>query len=263
MLSIRFFFRFRPVIFILAIIFCMLLSNSSHSEIYKWVGDDGSVFYSDTPPPREKNISAKTMHEIENPEHFILPDELHKLTYGGTAESLEKIKKCTYPSAQEGNIIAIDICRQTLIATSDERGLREITRDKRKHFGPKVIEQWVASVQSLATGGDAFYKTVLATIYLEGDWGSPDRKKAFALYKEAADAGYHDAMCKLGILYHTGTIVGKDTGRAITYYQKAGSMGSSIAYYNIGALYYNQTIPPSKTGHFSSLKNLNVPFFLR
>ena len=24
-----------------------------------------------------------------------------------------------------------------------------------------------------------------------------------------------------------------------------------------------QTIPPSKTGHFSSLKNLNVPFFLR
>jgi hypothetical protein len=48
----------------------------AHAELYKWVGDDGKVTYSDTPPPRSaKKVEVKEI-EISTSGAADLPFEL-------------------------------------------------------------------------------------------------------------------------------------------------------------------------------------------
>ncbi|MNR83681.1 hypothetical protein D3C72_144630 [compost metagenome] len=52
---------------LLPLLFGLLLTGHAHAQLYKWVGQDGKVTYSDTPPPssakkvEEKTISATTV----------------------------------------------------------------------------------------------------------------------------------------------------------------------------------------------------------
>lgn len=227
------------LLFIIVILFSLIQADLTCSEIYKWVGEDGSVFYSEIPPPEEQEVHVSKMKESINYSKLVLPDELDKLKYDGTSESLLAIKNSTFLNAQEGNIIAIDICRQAMIAIGDEKGLLQIGHYGSRNLGSEILEPWVEKVKILSDNGDVFYKIVLATIYLEGDWGRSDRKKALKLYKEAAEQGYHDAYCKLGIVYQEGRIISRDIQKAMEYYHTAGKMGNLVAYYNIAALYYH------------------------
>lgn len=230
---------FGILLFLFAVSTNIFQPELSFSEIYKWVREDGTLFYSETPPPEAHGVNVTKMGGKTDYSNLVLPDELYKLKYDGTSESLIAIKDATFLDAQEGNIIAIDICRQAMIVTGDEKGLLQIRRYKKKNFSTDVLEQWVTQVARLSESGDVFYKIVLATIYLEGDFGRSDRKKALEIYKEAANEGYPDAYCKLGIAYQNGIIVARDISKAMEYYQMAGKMGSPIGYYNIAALYYH------------------------
>jgi hypothetical protein len=48
----------------------------AHAELYKWVGEDGKVTYSDTPPPRSAKKVEKKSIEISGPDATDLPFEL-------------------------------------------------------------------------------------------------------------------------------------------------------------------------------------------
>ncbi|WP_026075935.1 glutaredoxin family protein [Noviherbaspirillum massiliense] len=63
-------------------LFALLLAASAHAQLYKWVGPDGKVTYSDTPPPSSaKRVETKSLSDnTANTSDF--PFELAQATKG-------------------------------------------------------------------------------------------------------------------------------------------------------------------------------------
>ncbi len=169
------------------------------------------------------------------------PDSLSGLVYDGTQASLEKIQKAVIPAAMQGNIIALNICRQTMYGLGQEIDLKKITMELARPFDEELLQSWVSIVRQKAGQGDPFFKVVMGILFLEGKGMEKDNQRFFALLEEAATLGYHDAFAKLGNLHSTGIIVKKNMEKAVEYYTKAGELGSAFALYNIGCIYNNET----------------------
>ena len=57
-----------------------------------------------------------------------------------------------------------------------------------------------------------------------GDGVERDVSRALALYREAADAGYPDAQCALGVLYRLGKGVAQDHREAARLFRQAAEL---------------------------------------
>ena len=60
-----------------------------------------------------------------------------------------------------------------------------------------------------------------------------DKKKAFALFHQAANQGESDAQVSLGFAYEKGDGVSKDLKQALAWYKKAAEQGNTIAQHNL------------------------------
>ena len=135
-----------------AIVLCMLAGMSSaNAQVYKWVGPDGKIQYSDTPPPASAKVQPQTVATPSSSSGGVtLPYEV--------TEAMKKNPVTLYSSA---NCTPCDTARTMLIArgipfsektvrtTEDVDYLREVSGDsqvpvmtigKDKHQGYTATE---------------------------------------------------------------------------------------------------------------------------
>ncbi len=67
-------------------------------------------------------------------------------------------------------------------------------------------------------------------------YSQTDRLKELLL---AAEQGYVEAQCNLGVMYGQGEGVSKNYQEALRWYQKAAAQGHARAKYNLGLMYHN------------------------
>lgn len=138
---------------------CLLAGVASvHAQVYKWVGPDGKIQYSDTPPPASAKAQSQTVATPSSPSGGIaLPYDV--------AEAVKKSPVTLYSSA---NCAPCDTARTMLISRGipftektvrtgeDVDYLREISGDsqvpvmtlgKRKHQGFAATE-WEEALTS-------------------------------------------------------------------------------------------------------------------
>jgi len=82
---------------------------------------------------------------------------------------------------------------------------------------------------------------MLGTRYDEGDGVPQDDKRAFELYRLAADQGHHFAQFNLGTMYAKGRGVNQSDTLAYKYFQLSAAQGYDEAQSNVGAYYANGT----------------------
>ncbi len=200
-----------------------------------WIAADNELLYLSKDaiikPVSQNNLTAYTPQQTD-------VSVLNDLLYDGTQESLRKIQEAVMPAVREGNIIALNICRQAMHGLSDDMGLEKIAVDKYAlKLDTDIVDAWFSAVRAKADSGDSFFQTVLGILYFNGDGAKKDNLKCKALWEAAALSGYHDALLKIGTCYKTGRIYQKNLTMARKYYQQAGEAGSALALYNIGCMY--------------------------
>lgn len=99
------------------------------------------------------------------------------------------------------------------------------------------------STQTREGNAESHYQ--LALKYQNNGRTPQDRKKAFELYKKAADQGHVKAQNNLGVCYESGDGVEANVEKAIFWYQKASENGFEPSYKNLGNLYYNKKDYPN------------------
>ncbi len=90
----------------------------------------------------------------------------------------------------------------------------------------------------LAHQGYAPAKTKLGQIFLNGNLGNKNSKKAFEFFSEAAEQNEPTALYELGRMCQFGIYAPRDYSRAMSFYMRSVFAGAPRAYYNIGYLYY-------------------------
>jgi glutaredoxin len=102
----------------------------AHAELYKWVGEDGKVTYSDTPPPRSAKKVEKKSIEISSGDPSDLPFEL--------ADAKKKNPVTLYTAAncapcEDGrallNARGIPFSEKTVTSTQDVARLKQVSGD--------------------------------------------------------------------------------------------------------------------------------------
>ncbi|MDB5825499.1 MAG: hypothetical protein JWR21_4203 [Herminiimonas sp.] len=102
----------------------------AHAELYKWVGEDGKVTYSDMPPPRSARKVEKKTIEISSGDATDLPFEL--------ADAKKKNPVTLYTSAncvpcEDGRALlsarGIPFSEKTVTSTQDVARLKQLSGD--------------------------------------------------------------------------------------------------------------------------------------
>ncbi|MDB5855138.1 MAG: hypothetical protein JWR22_3179 [Herminiimonas sp.] len=102
----------------------------AHAELYKWVGEDGKVTYSDMPPPRSARKVEKKAIEISSGDATDLPFEL--------ADAKKKNPVTLYTAAncvpcEEGRALlsarGIPFSEKTVTSTQDVARLKQVSGD--------------------------------------------------------------------------------------------------------------------------------------
>lgn len=70
--------------------------------------------------------------------------------------------------------------------------------------------------------------------HLRGDGVEKDTARAFALIREAAEAGHPDAMGAMGYFYASAVEVQQDTAKAAEWFRRGAEAGSPKAQFNLG-----------------------------
>lgn len=78
----------------------------------------------------------------------------------------------------------------------------------------------------------------LALLYEKGRGGRVDVRKAFTLYKKAAELGDAWAQCNLGVMYLEGVGAKQDLEKGIEWMRRAARQGDAKAQYNLGLAYH-------------------------
>ena len=78
-----------------------------------------------------------------------------------------------------------------------------------------------------------------ASDYHNGEGVPKDEAEAAKWYRKAAEQGYAEAQCDLGLCYHKGEGVPKDKRESVIWYWKAAEQGLAEAQYNLGYAYAN------------------------
>ncbi|MEN9866364.1 MAG: hypothetical protein RL748_1954 [Pseudomonadota bacterium] len=131
----------------------LLCCTSSMAQLYKTIGPDGKVTYSDTPPPtgksERKNISGNGSNEANLPYELATAARNHPVTFYSMA-------KC--PVCDEARTLlrqrGIPFNEKTITSAEDQIKLREVSggvelpfvsigRDKKRGFQP---EEWQAAL---------------------------------------------------------------------------------------------------------------------
>src|SRR6056297_611161 len=73
--------------------------------------------------------------------------------------------------------------------------------------------------------------------YYEGNGVPEDKKKAFKLFKKAAELGYPEAQNFLGHMYSKGEGVQEDNEKAIEWFEKSAKLGYPEPQNNLGGMY--------------------------
>ena len=62
-------------------------------------------------------------------------------------------------------------------------------------------------------------------------------RKAYDLYKRAADAGYHRGYLMIAFCYLEGIFVEEDNAKALQWFEKGAEAGNLLAMYNAASMY--------------------------
>ncbi len=96
----------------------------------------------------------------------------------------------------------------------------------------------LAILERASASGDLKARIALANAYFNGSNGAKtDKKKAFELYKSAANAGSSAACFDLALCYDSGQGVRKNPLLAFKYYRKASDAGVLPAMFNLAICY--------------------------
>ena len=153
---------------------------------------------------------------------------------------LKALQTEALPDALAGNVIAINICRQTMLGLGEMTALEEVTFDLVRPHPEEALDAWGQRLLDNANAHDPIARTIIGALFYTGQGAPHDPQKALELWREAALAlHYHDALSKLGTLYRKGEIVEKDIHKAIEYFTSAGTLGSSNALWALGAIYFH------------------------
>lgn len=98
-------------------------------------------------------------------------------------------------------------------------------------------EDYVATLATFASWGDAKAQHNLAALYLEGVEVKQDYAEALKWHTEAAEQDYVLAQHDLGIMYLEGLGVAPDAELALHWFSKAAEQGDAKAQSNLGILY--------------------------
>lgn len=113
---------------------------------------------------------------------------------------------------------------------------------KAKEYG--FAKQYHFLCRLLAEEGDIEARTVLGTLYAEGQGCKQDFDMALSLLLGAAKDGSKDAYRYLGDLYIADKLLPRDTERALTYYRAAAELGMTNAYETMGDIFRQGEIVP-------------------
>lgn len=109
-------------------------------------------------------------------------------------------------------------------------GLKEIMKGN----SSVGVEYW----EKASAGGSLKVMKDLAELYRDGSMGVPMNKaRALELFKKAADSGYAEAMCSLGVCYAIGDGVAQDDCEAFRWFKLAAEKGDQFAQNNLGVSY--------------------------
>jgi uncharacterized protein len=98
-------------------------------------------------------------------------------------------------------------------------------------------EDYVATLATFASWGDAKAQHNLAALYLEGTEVAQNYAEALKWHTEAAEQGFALAQHDLGTMYLEGLGVEPDLGLAFQWFRKAAEQGDAKAQSNLGILY--------------------------
>jgi TPR repeat protein len=100
---------------------------------------------------------------------------------------------------------------------------------------PKIVEQYLASASSEKfPNSTALY--LLGTLYLSGELGKINMKKADWCITKAANMGLPEAINSIGDGYYSGDIREKNAEKALEFYKKAAKLGFGPAQFNTGVM---------------------------
>ena len=136
--------------------------------------------------------------------------------------------------------------------------------------GPDGNKETLAQLQRRADAGDADAHYALGQWYDSGERGLlRNRKRAIALWEEAAKLGSVEAHIHLGYAHEEGDGVKRDTTKALYHFQVAAIGGHFRARHNLGAIEYNEGrmesalkhwMISSKMGWENSLKGIQAMY---
>lgn len=121
---------------LLPLLLSLLVAGNAHAQLYKWVGQDGKVTYSDTPPPssakkvEEKNISSSATANASN-----LPFELANAIKAAPV-TLYTTSKCSGCESGRAllNARGIPYTEKTVNNNDDIARLQQVGGDKQLPF---------------------------------------------------------------------------------------------------------------------------------
>ncbi len=95
-------------------------------------------------------------------------------------------------------------------------------------------------INELFEKGKEYYDTYYNTV--AGQRDDENLRKAFNLWRQAADKGMSEAQDSVGMCFYKGRGTGIDYGEAVNYFKLAAAQGCVDAQYRLGLCYYNGCI---------------------
>ena len=109
--------------------------------------------------------------------------------------------------------------------------------EERRKNKQKAVDWYTKAAEQ----GYAQAQCNLGICYKLGQGVDKDEKKAVEWYAKAAEQGLASAQCNLGVCYDYGQGVDKDEKKAAEWYTKAAEQGYAQAQFNLGVFYNNGT----------------------
>lgn len=113
----------------------------------------------------------------------------------------------------------------------------ETARRAHAAFQQKDYAEAFALYREAANAGDAGSQFGLGMMYARSEGVAQDNAQAAHWIRKAADQGYRPAQLAMGEFYQVGFGVERDAAQAMAWYQKAAKQGSYEAMYQLGLGY--------------------------
>jgi TPR repeat protein len=108
-----------------------------------------------------------------------------------------------------------------------------------EHYERKEFKKAFELFKQAAEADDAYAQYSLAYLYANGEGIKKDHVQAAHWYTKAAEQGYAKAQRNLGFCYVEGEGVSQDYKKAVHWYSKAAQQGEVSSQYILGLAYYD------------------------